>query len=58
MIKIILAFLLLSVVIGMGITAVRSMSGLEKWQLTKVLAYATMCSLLATVLLVAIVVIF
>jgi len=58
MIKIILAFLLLSVVIGMGITAVRSMSGLEKWQLTKVLAYATMCSLLAIVLLVAIVVIF
>lgn len=58
MIKIILAFLLLSVVIGMVITAVRSMSGLEKWQLTKVLAYATMCSLLATVLLVAIVVIF
>ena len=58
MIKIILAFLLLSVVIGMGITAVRSMSGLEKWQLTKVLAYATICSLLAIVLLVAIVVIF
>ena len=58
MIKIILAFLLLSVAIGMIITAVQNLSGLEKWQLTKVLAYATMCSLLATVLLVVTVVLF
>ncbi len=58
MIKIILAFLLLSVAIGIGINVVRSMSGLEKWQLTRVVAYATMCSLLATVLLVAFVVLF
>ena len=58
MIKIILAFLLLALAIGIGIDVVRSMSGLEKWQLTKVLAYAIICSLLATVLLVAIVVLF
>jgi len=58
MIKIILAFLLLALAIGIGIDVVRSMSGLEKWQLTKVLAYAIICSLLATVLLVAFVVLF
>ena len=58
MIKIILAFLLLALAIGVGIDVVRSMSGLEKWQLTKVLAYAIICSLLTTVLLVAIVVLF
>jgi len=58
MIKIILAFLLLSVAIGMVITAVQNLSGLEKWQLTKVVSYAIMCSLLATVLLVVTVVIF
>ncbi len=58
MIKIILAFLLLSVAVGMVITAVRNMSGLEKWQLTKVVAYAIMCALLATVLLVVTVLVF
>jgi len=57
-IKIILAFLLLSVAVGMVITAVRNMSGLEKWQLTKVVAYAIMCALLATVLLVVTVLVF
>ena len=58
MIKIVIAFLLMALAIGIGIDVVRSMSGLEKWQLTKVLAYAIICSLLATVLLVAIVVLF
>ena len=58
MIKIILAFLLLSVAVGIVITAVRNMSGLEKWQLTKVVAYAIMCALLATVLLVVTVLVF
>jgi ABC-type microcin C transport system permease subunit YejB len=57
-IKIILAFLLLSVAVGIVITAVRNMSGLEKWQLTKVVAYAIMCALLATVLLVVTVLVF
>lgn len=58
MIKIVLAFLLLSVGIGIGISAVRTMTGLEKWQLTKILAYATMCASLATMLLIAFVVFF
>lgn len=58
MIKIILAFLLLSVGIGIGITAFRGMTGLQKLQLTKVVAYATMCSLVAVVVLSFVVVMF
>ena len=58
MFKIILAFFTIAVGIGITIEAVRNLTGLEKWQLTKVAAYATICSLLATLLLVVIVVIF
>jgi hypothetical protein len=58
MIKIVLAFLLLALGIGIGIAQWRAFNYLEKWQLTKVLAYAIMCSLLATVLLVVFVVLF
>jgi hypothetical protein len=58
MIKIILAFLLLALGIGIGIAQWRAFNYLEKWQLTKVLAYATMCSLVAVVLLGIIVVLF
>jgi hypothetical protein len=47
----ILVWLILSIAIGAGITAWRSMSGKEQWQLTKIVAYATMCSLVAVVLL-------
>jgi hypothetical protein len=34
------------------------LSGKQKWQLTKVVGYATMCSLIAVAILVGIVVIF
>jgi hypothetical protein len=58
MIKIVLVFVLTALVISIGIAQWRAFNYLERWQLTKILAYATMCSLLATVLLVAIVVLF
>ncbi len=58
MIKVILAFVLLATAIGIGIRAFQSATNKVKWQLTKVVAYATMCSLLAVVLLVAVVVLF
>ena len=58
MIKIITMWVLLSVAIGFGIMAFRQMSGKEQWQLTKLLAYATMCSLAAVVLLGIFVVLF
>ena len=58
MIKMFTMWLILSAAIGFGIVAVRQMSGKEQWQLTKLLAYATMCSLVAVVLLGIMVVLF
>ena len=58
MIRMILMWLLLSGAIGIGIAAFRQLSGKEQWQLTKLLAYATMCSLVAVVLLAGLVVVF
>jgi hypothetical protein len=58
MIKIFTMWLILSAAVGFGIMAVRQMSGKEQWQLTKLLAYATMCSLVAVVLLAGLVVVF
>jgi hypothetical protein len=58
MFKMFMMWLILSVAIGFGIMAWRQLSGKEQWQLTKLLAYATMCSLVAVVLLGIIVVLF
>jgi hypothetical protein len=58
MIKMITMWLMLSAAIGLGIMAFRQMSGKGQWQLTKLLAYATMCSLVAIVLLGILVVLF
>jgi hypothetical protein len=54
----ILIWLMLSVAIGFGIMAWRQLSGKEQWQLTKLVGYATMCSLVAVVLLGILVVLF
>jgi hypothetical protein len=54
----ILMWLLLSGAIGFGIMAWRQLSGKEQWQLTKLAGYATMCSLVAVVLLGIMVVLF
>ena len=51
MIKMVLIWLLLATAIGFGILGFRKLGGLEKWQLTKTAVYATMCSLVAVVLL-------
>lgn len=51
MIRVVFIWAMLSVAIGFGINAFRALSGQEKWQLTKIVAYATMCSLIAVVLL-------
>ena len=58
MIKIFTMWLILSVAIGFGIMAWRQLGGKQQWQLTKLLAYATMCSLVAVVLLGIVVVLF
>ncbi len=56
--RMILVWLVLSIAIGLGIDYWRSMAGKEQWQLTKYIAYATMCSLLAVVVLAGLVVFF
>jgi hypothetical protein len=58
MIRMILMWLLLSGAIGIGIAAFRQLSGKEQWQLTKYIAYATMCGLVAVVLLAFLVLMF
>ena len=58
MARMILVWLILTVAIGAGIAAWRQLSGKEQWQLTKYIAYATMCSLVAVVALSFIVVMF
>ena len=56
--RMILMWLLLSGAIGIGIAAFRQLSGKEQWQLTKYIAYATMCGLVAVVLLAFLVLLF
>jgi len=46
-----LVWFILTVAVGAGIAAWRQLSGKEQWQLTKTIAYATMCSLMAVVAL-------
>jgi hypothetical protein len=58
MVKMFTMWLILSAAVGFGIMAVRQMSGKEQWQLTKLVVYATMCSLAAVVLLAGFVVVF
>ena len=58
MARMILMWLLLSGAIGFGIAAFQQLSGKEQWQLTKLLAYATMCGLVAVVLLAFLVLMF
>jgi hypothetical protein len=58
MIRVILAFVILAALIHFGITAWRSMSGKERWSLTKTVSYSIIVSLLAIVVMMFIVVIF
>ena len=58
MARMILIWFIMSVAIGAGIAAWRQLSGKEQWQLTKYMAYATMCSLIAVVLLAFLVLMF
>lgn len=58
MVKMILAFLVLTVLIAGGISLFRSLSGKDQWKLTKIVFYAIMCSAIAVGLLTAVVVLF
>jgi hypothetical protein len=58
MFKIILAFLFVFGIFFFGIKRYRELSGSNKWELTKLVGYSIMCSLLTIVLLVLIVILF
>jgi len=57
-IKIVFGFMCMFAGFFVGIQAFRSLSGKEKWQLTKIIAYSIMCAVLATVTLVLFVILF
>jgi hypothetical protein len=58
MIKIWLAFIVVFGIFFFGIKAIREMTGMEQWALTKYLAYSILCSVLTLSVLVSIVIIF
>lgn len=58
MIRMILAWVILSVIIGAGVHFWRQATGKEKWQLSKTIAYGTICSLVAVILLTTFVILF
>jgi sensor histidine kinase regulating citrate/malate metabolism len=58
MIRMLGVWVLVSVVIGVLITAFRDATNKERWQLTKTVAFAIMCGLIASMLLGFIVILF
>lgn len=58
MIKMLLVFVVLALLIGLAVQAVRGLQGREKWRLTKILAFSSICAALAVGLLTMIVILF
>ena len=58
MFKMILMFLFVFALFFFGIHAVRSMTGKEKWALTKLIGYSIVCAVLTTAALISMVLIF
>ncbi len=58
MIRVFLVFAILAALIHFGITGWRSMTGKERWSLTKTVSYSIIVSLLAITVLMFIVVLF
>jgi hypothetical protein len=58
MIRVFLAFLILTALFWVGIAAFRKTTGKEKWRLTKIAAYSILCSVLALAVLISIVILF
>jgi hypothetical protein len=58
MTKIVLAFLFVFGIFFFGINVVRSLTGKEKWALTKIVAYSIICAVLTTIALVGFYIIF
>lgn len=58
MIRVYLAFLILTALFWVSIAAFRKTTGKEKWQLTKIALYSILCSALALSVLISIVILF
>jgi hypothetical protein len=58
MLRVIVLFFVLFTVFYVGIPAFRALTGREKWELTKNVVYSTICSVLAIVVMLLIVVTF
>lgn len=58
MIRLWLTFIVFAILIHASITAWRSLSGLEKWSLTKTIGYSIIVSLLAVTVMTLIVILF
>jgi hypothetical protein len=58
MIRLWLAFAILAVIIHLGITTWRTMSGKDRWTLTKSVSYSIIVALLAVLVMTVIVILF
>jgi hypothetical protein len=58
MIKVILAFVIISGMFFFGIQAVRDMTGKQLWSATKLLTYSAICAILTLAFLITLVVLF
>lgn len=58
MIRMFLIFLITCFLVSGGIATFRAMTGLEKWQFTKILAYGIMVSAISVAILTTIVIVF
>lgn len=58
MARMIVGFVFVWVAVMVGITAFRSLTGREKWELVKLLTYGATCAIITFVLLMALVIMF
>lgn len=58
MIRVVIFFLFLSLAIGVGITALRHLSGQELWSLSKTIGFSLLCSAVALGIMIGVVVLF
>lgn len=58
MIQVLIFYILLSLLIGLGISTVRQLNGKEKFELIKLIGYSTICGLIGLVVLILIVILF
>jgi hypothetical protein len=58
MVKVIFAFVFLTLAFALGIEVFRKLSGMEKWEVIKVVGYGFLCSVITICFLTGIVILF